>query len=187
MRSAKYAFAQALARLLQTRTLDHITVTELVRECGTTRQAFYYHFDSIYGLLEWFYETEAEAMLANHKDRDTWQEGYRNILHWMQNNHQLVVNSYRSVNREYLESFTRKAIEPLFIDVMLGLSKGRQVNEDDLWFITRFYTTALIALTLDWVSRGMTEPADQLAERVEIVMKDTFSQALDKFEAHPHA
>lgn len=185
MRSAKYAFADSLKRILRTRTLDHVTVTELVRECGTTRQAFYYHFDSIYDLLKWIYEDEADKLLANHKDLDTWQDGYNAILEWMRDNRRLVVNSCRSVNREYLENFLTKLLHPLLTDVIRSLARGSSVSEEDLTFITRFYTLALVSITLDWVGEGMSEDCHHFGERVELIMKDTFSSAIARFAARP--
>ncbi len=42
-----------LAELLQTKRLDDITVTELVENCGISRQAFYYHFSDLYGVVDY--------------------------------------------------------------------------------------------------------------------------------------
>lgn len=41
-KSTKNQIMNALAELLQTKRLDDITVTELVEQCGLSRQAFYY-------------------------------------------------------------------------------------------------------------------------------------------------
>ena len=101
LKTAKYAFADSLKKMLETKTLEHITVTDIVQDCGTTRQAFYYHFDDIYSLLEWVYIQEAASLLENHRDINTWQQGYILILDWMQDNRQLVINTFRSVSRDY--------------------------------------------------------------------------------------
>ena len=49
-KSTKNQIMNALAELLQTKRLDDITVTELVEQCGLSRQAFYYHFSDLYAL-----------------------------------------------------------------------------------------------------------------------------------------
>lgn len=79
--------------MLETKTLEHITVTDIVQDCGTTRQAFYYHFDDIYSLLEWVYIQETASLLENHRDINTWQQGYRLILNWIYGNKQLVIST----------------------------------------------------------------------------------------------
>lgn len=51
-RSTKNEIMSALAGLLQTKRLDDITVTELVEQCNISRQAFYYHFSDLYGVVD---------------------------------------------------------------------------------------------------------------------------------------
>ena len=43
----KQLIAETLARLLERKSVDKITVKELVETCGISRQAFYYHFQDI--------------------------------------------------------------------------------------------------------------------------------------------
>ena len=56
--SARVALAAALKIRLRTEPLDKVTVTELTRVCGLTRQAFYYHFPDVRHLAAWVFETE---------------------------------------------------------------------------------------------------------------------------------
>lgn len=185
LKTAKYAFADSLKKMLETKTLEHITVTDIVQDCGTTRQAFYYHFSDIYCLLEWIYMQEAAALLKNHCDIGSWQQGYRLILDWMQDNRQLVVNTFRSINREYLEIFMYNWLFPMLYEVVGKLAVGLNVKKENKEFIARFYTLSLIAISLDWVRTGMKETPDAIVWQVEIVMKDNFSKALEKYTEQP--
>jgi probable dihydroxyacetone kinase regulator len=181
LKTAKYAFADSLKKMLETKTLGHITVTDIVQDSGTTRQAFYYHFSDIYSLLEWIYIQEAEALLQNHRDIDTWQQGYRQILDWMQSNKQLVVNTFRSISREYLETFMYNWLFPMLYDVVKKLASDLAVSTENKKFIARFYTLSLIAVSLDWVRTGMKEAPETIAWQVEMIMKDNFARALEKY------
>ena len=49
----KRALAASLKKLLADRPLDKVTVTDIAEDCGVGRQTFYYHFEDIYGLVEW--------------------------------------------------------------------------------------------------------------------------------------
>ena len=51
--TTKEAIAQAFEGLLEKRSIDKITVKDIVAECGVNRQTFYYHFRDIYDLMEW--------------------------------------------------------------------------------------------------------------------------------------
>ena len=50
--ATKKLLADGLKELLEKKTLDKITVKELVATCGVNRQTFYYNFQDIYELLE---------------------------------------------------------------------------------------------------------------------------------------
>ena len=51
--TTKEAISEAFCALLSKRTIDKITVKDIVAECGVNRQTFYYHFRDIYDLMEW--------------------------------------------------------------------------------------------------------------------------------------
>ena len=52
----KQMIAQTLAGLLEHKSVDKITVKELVDTCGISRQGFYYHFQDIMEVIEWSME-----------------------------------------------------------------------------------------------------------------------------------
>lgn len=185
LKTAKYAFADSLKKMLEEKTLEHITVTDIVQDCGTTRQAFYYHFSDIYSLLEWIYMNEAASLLKNHHDIDTWQQGYQLVLDWMQSNRQLVINTFRSIRREYLETFIYNWLFPMLYDVVEKLAAKLYVKKENKEFIARFYTLSLIAISLDWVRTGMKETSEDIVWQVEIVMKDNFARSLEKYAEQP--
>ena len=49
--ATKKLLADGLKELLEKKTLDKITVKELVATCGVNRQTFYYNVQDIYELL----------------------------------------------------------------------------------------------------------------------------------------
>ena len=48
--ATKHALAGALLELLNTTTLDNITVKDIVERAQVSRQTFYYHFGDVYQL-----------------------------------------------------------------------------------------------------------------------------------------
>ena len=49
----KQMIAETLVKLLEQKSVDKITVKELVDACGISRQGFYYHFQDIMEGIEW--------------------------------------------------------------------------------------------------------------------------------------
>jgi len=52
----KFALADAVKELMKTTPLDKISVSEIVAECGTTRQTFYRNFKDKYDLVNWYFD-----------------------------------------------------------------------------------------------------------------------------------
>jgi len=181
LKTAKYAFAESLKKMLEKTTLDQITVKDIVEDCGVSRQAFYYYFNDIYDLLEWIYIAEAEAALADNRDIDTWQRGYCQMLLRLRENQALVMNTYRSIRRDYLETFMYDLLFNLIYPVVVTQAEGMNVEKEHKEFIARFYSLAIIAIGLDWVRTGMKEDPEAIVEQVSVLVKGDFKKALVKY------
>ena len=59
----KEKIADALIKLLETKTLDKITIKEIVEICNTSRQTFYYYFKDIYDIVEWIFLEKSTLIL----------------------------------------------------------------------------------------------------------------------------
>ncbi len=182
MTNAKKTFSESLKKMLEKRPLDHITVKDLVKGCGVSRQAFYYHFNDIYDLVEWIFLDEASAALADDRDIDTWQQGYCHVLMRLRDNKTFVINVYRSIGREYLETFMYDVLFHVIYPVVEEQAEGMNVDDEHKEFIARFYGLAVVAVGLDWVRTGMREDPEQIAEQVAVLVKGDFKKALAKYE-----
>ncbi|MBE5774619.1 MAG: TetR family transcriptional regulator, partial [Clostridiales bacterium] len=52
-----------MSELIEKRSLDKITVKDLVEECGISRQTFYYHFQDLFDVVEWMMERILERKI----------------------------------------------------------------------------------------------------------------------------
>ena len=62
--AARQEICAALKSLMAQKPLDKITVAEIMRQCGMTRQHFHYHFEDIYAAVRWMFDQEAAALLG---------------------------------------------------------------------------------------------------------------------------
>lgn len=56
----KFRLAEAIKHLMGRMPLDRITVTDIVADCGLTRQTFYRNFKDKYDLVNWYFERLVE-------------------------------------------------------------------------------------------------------------------------------
>ena len=181
LKNSKEIFAESLKKMLEKEPLDHVTVKDIVEDCGVSRQAFYYHFKDIYDLVEWIFVEEASAALANNRDIDTWQQGYCHVLMRLRDNKNLVINAYRSISREYLETFMYNALFHVIYPVVEEQAEGMNVENKHKEFIAHFYSLAVVAMGLDWVRTGMKEDPEEIAGQVAMLVKGDFKKALNKY------
>ena len=81
--TTKRALADSLKKLLTKRSLDKITVKDIVEDCGVNRQTFYYHFHDIYDLMEWTFQNKAEELLNGTADYNDWRTGVRSLIEYL--------------------------------------------------------------------------------------------------------
>ncbi|MCX8128479.1 MAG: TetR/AcrR family transcriptional regulator [Clostridia bacterium] len=184
--TTKKALATSLKKLLARKTLDKITVTDIVEDCEVNRQTFYYHFKDIYDLIEWIYTSEATKALGDKKTYDTWQQGFMNIFKYALENKAFVINTYHSLNREHLEEYLYKETYRLLFDVIAEKSAGINVRDDDKAFIAKFYKYAFVGLMLDWIKKGMREIPSDIIGRVSILIHGDIIKALENFRTGSH-
>lgn len=177
----KKALAQSLKNLLFKKPLNKITINDIADNCGINRMTFYYHFKDIYDLAEWTCLQEAERVIKQNKTHDTWQEGMLNIFYTVRENKPLIINVYRSVDREQVERYLKPLIDNLLLNVVEEQAAGMTVREEDKEFIASVYSYSFVGLMLDWIKNDMKENPEQLISKLALVMQDTFTDALERF------
>lgn len=176
----KKALAKSLLTLLEKKTLDKITVKEIVDSCEVNRQTFYYHFQDVYSLLDWIFVTEAENVISGYKSLETWQQGFLAVFEYLQQNRTFIFNTYRSIGRELLEQYLYKAVFAFIYDVIKKEAEKINIPEEDIRFFADFYKFAFVGLVLEWIRTGMKEPPKDIVERVSKLFERIIGKTLDK-------
>lgn len=182
----KKALAASLKNMLAQKPLEKIKVIDITQDCEVNRQTFYYHFKDIYDLLEWIYTNEAAKVLGDNKTYDTWQEGFARIFNYILDNKDFVLNTYKSVSREYLERYLYNETYLLLIKVVEEKSNGMVLRENDKSFIADFYKYAFVGLVLDWIKKGMKEDPGEIIEKLNILISGNIEKYLDVYRSDRH-
>ncbi len=62
--TTKRTLSETLKKILQEKSLDKVTVVDIVEASAINRQTFYYHFKDIYDLVEWTFLTDNTQSLS---------------------------------------------------------------------------------------------------------------------------
>lgn len=181
--TTKQALEASLKRMMLKKPLDKITIRDITEDCGISRMAFYYHFKDIYDLVEWACMEDASQALQGKKTYDTWQEGLLQIFEAVLENKPFILNAYRCISRDQMESFLFKLTYGLILGVVDEKSQGTAISEADKAFIADFYKYSFVGIMLDWIKQGMHEDYQAIVQKISTTMQGNVSHSIQNFTA----
>lgn len=180
--STKTALEASLKKLLLHKSLDKITINDITADCGISRMSFYYHFKDIYDLVEWVCVEDGKKALQGKKTYDTWQEGMCQIFEAVLENKPFILNVYRCVSREKIESYLYKLTFGLIADVVEEKCTGDSVAKEDKDFIAEFYKYGFVGIMLDWIAGGMKGDYREITKRLGIALHGNIANSIQNFD-----
>ncbi|WP_019909831.1 TetR/AcrR family transcriptional regulator C-terminal domain-containing protein [Paenibacillus sp. HW567] len=180
----KNALARSLKKLMLTKPLHKITIQQLTADCGVTRHTFYNHFQDIYELLGWVYQTEIIEGLEQYRNAAGWKQGFLSVLYYTQSNKTICLNTFHSLGREHLEKFLYGVIYGVMIKVVeeLDALEEVQANVPAKQEIADFYTLAILEQVIHWLKAGANSDPAQIVGKVARIMDGSISRSLAKYQ-----
>lgn len=178
--ATKQKLAMSLKKFMRKKAFEKIKVSDLLVDCNMTRPTFYYHFQDIYDLMEWMFETEAIELLKKSADLMTWDDGMLMLMYYVKENDKVCLCAYNSLGRKTLERIFFKdtrAVMENFIDILL---KEIPAKPEHIEFITNFYTMAFVSCLVKWMSDGIKQTPEQMIELIDITMHGNIVEALKR-------
>lgn len=180
--TTKLALEASLKKLLLHKPIDKITISDLTDDCGISRMSFYYHFKDIYDLVEWACVEDGKRALQDKKTYDTWREGMCQIFEAVMENKPFILNVYRCVSREKIESYLYKLTYSLIADVVEEKCVGINLPKEDKAFIADFYKYGFVGIMLDWIERGMKDDYQEIVDKMSITLHGNITNSIHNFE-----
>ena len=159
--------------------LSKITINDIASECNISRMTFYYHFQDIYDLAEWTLEEAAGRAIGENRTYSSWQQGFEDLLEELQSNQVLILNVYRSMDREMIERYLLKKAETLLMPVVEQESQGIAVSEEAKRRVAVFYSYAFLGVLMEWISKGMTASPHEIVMMVSAIILGDFRNSLE--------
>ena len=175
------ALAEALKKLLKKKTLDKVIVKDITDECGVNRQTFYYHFHDVYDLVAWIFREKAAAFKAEFVEGQDWRYTLDMLLEKLLEDRNFILNVFNSVNRRQLEIFIQDLVKPNLSTLVHERAAGMNIDEEDLDFITRVFSSGFTGWVTEWVSDGMKIENRRSVEKYFKVIEGTVSGVLEQF------
>ena len=162
------AIMDAFVRLLKKMPLNKIKVRDITAACGISRNTFYYHFGSIYALLDAVLRRDMEQILGAHREKgESWLDGLRRLFTYSSENRRMIYHIYVSGSQPTLERPFFQLTEAFFMEYIREAAQGLAVSLEDLQFICLSYQAMLAGILMDWLRRGMKSDLNQLLDQAQ--------------------
>lgn len=171
----KKSLSSALKKLMRSKEMDKISIREITSLAGVNRQTFYYHFEDIYDLLRWTIQQEAITLIDIHQNAKEWQDGFRQLLYYLEQNKQFCLCALKSVGHEHMKRFFYSDLHNIVQKIVYNFGKKYETNEENieyLTFLTHFFTISLGTLVASWLNDEMDYTPEQLIEMIDLFVKD---------------
>lgn len=176
----KTAMANALKKIMAKKSLEKITVREIIEDCGLNRQTFYYHFQDIYDLVKWMFEQDIIVLLKKGNRYITWDEGIRLIVSYIKDNKRICTCVLNSMGQEQLQRLFYKDVEKFMDNLVCELKGDLKVSKKYSAFISKFYTLAFAGYLVQWIKDGMKETPEEIIHLIRVTMKGNIKAALER-------
>ncbi len=175
-------------QLLENESLDKITVRDIVEECEINRNTFYYHYSDIYDLLDDVFRVEAEKFLEQDVDENTtFGEEYARAAQFVLKYKKAILHIYDSKKRDVLVNYLDTLAFSFISRFVKKESEGYKLTEEDIDYITGFYTHAIVGNTIEWIKRKLPSGQEKFIERTagtfNATVKDMIEQCVKENNA----
>lgn len=176
------ALAESVTELLNEKPLDKIKIKDITDGCGVTRNTFYYHFQDIYDLLSWIFETQADELLNRYRESKEWEDFILSMLDYLQKHKRMIYHVYKSISFEELANYLRRTVSGYTFKIIEIQTKGIDIDKDVINIVADFYRDAVTGAVLQWINDGMKTPTAELALSFDCMFKGTLEAAVKSAE-----
>ncbi|WDF82775.1 TetR/AcrR family transcriptional regulator C-terminal domain-containing protein [Lacticaseibacillus pabuli] len=176
--ATKQLLADTLRDMMQTQSLNRITIDALTTAAHVNRNTFYYHFDDINALLEWTLNQEIISRVQANLTAKNWQDKYQMTLDYIKTNANFCLAVMHSLGRQLLEQFLLSVGESVVSQVVRDIDP--HLNVDTAAEIVNFYAGALSAQLVLWLDGDLKEPEETLLTRADLMLSGTIELIIAK-------
>lgn len=178
----KKALASALKQLMEKKSFEKITVSDIAQECGLNRQTFYYHFQDKYDLVNWVFYDDVVTQVLHNDPYTNWSEVLLDVLGIMRQNRSFYMKalstSGQNTFQDYFFSVTKDLLLEIIEENEAGTKGRTDLDETDKNYLAEFCAYGLVGMTMQWARRGMKEAPQQIVGRLKRFIDGGGTEAL---------
>ena len=176
--NTKLAIQESFRRLLQVKSLDKITVRDIVEDCGLTRNTFYYHYEDIYDLFDDYLDTQMQKILENLPAEGSWEDALEQLLLSVFDSPRTGRHIFFSKKQDTLRQYLNKLIASVLERYVIENQEDLNVDVADRRLICDTCSFALYGLLEQWLTGPEAPQVRANLQRVTSCFGGTIRHAL---------
>ena len=142
----KDTIADAFILLAKQKSIDKITVKDLVDHCGISRQSFYYHFQDILDVIEWHTLRVGREITQQVQQAATLDEAIDILSAAYIAHHALLEKLWDSQKRNFVERLVMESMQERFGELVRNSSASSDLTVAETDALIRFFSFGLAGL-----------------------------------------
>lgn len=164
MSNKKEAIMEAYLQLLDEKAEKRITVNDIVKRCGVSRNTFYYYYSDVSALIDEMQLRWAE-LVRMPDEPESILDCLTPMVRFAQAHGQGLLRAYQSNSYDrFLRDLNR-----MWDAVVRSYFKKKEtqgIGAEDRELLTRFFKSLFVGVTLDWLDAGMSYDLMETGTRI---------------------
>lgn len=145
----------AFLYLLNEKSMDRLTVKDIIETAEINRNTFYYYFEDIYDLLRQVFKNKLEDFSNATEKCDTFYEEFIRSAEFLMQNKKAMSHIYHSKDKELLQKYIEK-VTTIFVERFVRTATvSYEISEDGIEYLTRFYSYTIVGYIMHWIQEEM--------------------------------
>ena len=168
--------------LLDKKTLNKITVTELAKKCDIERKTFYYHYENLEQLIKEIFESELDVVIGEFNENLSWEDSFILAEKFILENKKAIRHIYYSDYKANIEKYVYSMADEVITKYVKHISKATRAKEVDINLISYFYQCALSSALIQWIATDMQTDPVVITNRLGKLMDGNILLSLKRSE-----
>lgn len=159
------AIENAMSDLLQEKSFDHITTTELVKRAGISRSSFYTHYQDKYELIDNYqtvFFTKLETIFS--KNSTDLSAAIYELFQFLETDCPIESALLTENGTREIHMYLIQQIKTFLADVILPNFGQKSFDQVNLDYRTTYLSQAIFGILQLWIKRGKQETPQEITD-----------------------
>ena len=171
----KRKIANAFLECSKRKSVDKITVKDLVEECEISRQTFYYHFQDILSVLEWSFEQSMNETLQHCLKAESAEEAITIVVEHGYQRKDMLRRLLQSQKREFVEMTLIRIAEQSLEKLMINKNSSLNMSVLEKDTMLTFYASGIAGVLMKYLLNDNID-SETIAKQIHCLLSDEIAR-----------